>query len=106
MAMYSAWQIRPSKPMDWQTTDGIANLHLSTTLPKRSPGAKSALVRIKAAALNARDMMVVSHDPIYKVLAIPDLSPCADGAGTVEEIGEGSTWKVGEEVLLCPMNWQ
>jgi NADPH:quinone reductase-like Zn-dependent oxidoreductase len=103
--MLSAWQIRPSSPYDWTTTTGITNLYLTTSLPKPIPGPKETLVRIRAAALNARDMMVVAHDPIYLIQIIPDLTPCADGAGVVEAVGEGSKWKVGERVLLNATGW-
>jgi NADPH:quinone reductase-like Zn-dependent oxidoreductase len=102
--MPSAWRIKPSTAMDWRTTDGVANLYLSTTETKPTPKPKSALVRIRAAALNARDMMVVAHDPIY-ILGEPDLIPCADGAGIIEEVGEGSSWTVGDRVLITPGEW-
>ncbi|TAQ89578.1 hypothetical protein B7494_g2081 [Chlorociboria aeruginascens] len=100
--MTSAWQIHPSAPYDQTTTDGIANLHLAKDIPKPSPSAKTALVRIRAAALNAREMMVISHVPFY-LKHIPDLVPCADGAGVIEEVGAGSKWKVGDRVLLLFM---
>ena len=102
--MPSAWQIQPASPSDWRTTTGIANLRLNNNVPKPTPNPKTALVRIHAAALNARDMMVISHDPRY-LKAIPGLTPCADGAGIVEEIGVGSKWSVGDKVLLMGANW-
>lgn len=103
--MPSAWQIVPSESKDWRTTEGISNLHLATDVEKPSPGPRSALVRIRAAALNARDMMVVARDPIYQSFASPYLSPCGDGAGEVEEAGEGSIWRPGQRVVLCPCTW-
>lgn len=103
--MPSAWQIAPSEPKDWRTTEGIQNLHLAHDVPKPTAGPKSALVRIKAVALNARDMMVVARDPIYPIQTAPDLSPCADGAGIVEEVGAGSQWQVGDRVLLTATGW-
>ncbi|KAH0845718.1 Zinc-type alcohol dehydrogenase-like protein [Fonsecaea pedrosoi] len=103
--MPSAWQIAPSEPKDWRTTAGIENLRLVHDLPKPRPEPGTALVRIKAAALNARDMMVISHDPIYPIKTEPYLTPCADGAGVVEEVGPGSTWKPGDRVLLTAMRW-
>ncbi|OCL05177.1 NAD(P)-binding protein [Glonium stellatum] len=60
---------------------------------------------MRAAALNARDMMVIAHDPIYPGDHIEDLVPCADGAGEVEEVGEGSKWKVGDRVLVHVNSW-
>jgi NADPH:quinone reductase-like Zn-dependent oxidoreductase len=103
--MPAAWQIVPAEPKDWRTTDGIENLHLATDVEKPSPGPRSALVRIRAAALNARDMMVVARDPIYQSLASPNLTPCADGAGIIEEVGEGSIWRPGQRVVLCVCEW-
>ncbi|OQV08749.1 Alcohol dehydrogenase GroES-like domain-containing protein [Cladophialophora immunda] len=103
--MPSAWQIAPSEPKDWRTTDGIENLRLVQDLPKPRPEPGTALVWIKAAALNARDMMVIAHDPIYPIKTQPYLVPCADGAGVVEEVGLGSTWKPGDRVLLTAMRW-
>ena len=49
--------------------------------------------------------MVVAHDPVYPIKNIPDLAPCADGAGIVEEIGDGSVWKVGQRVMLMSSAW-
>lgn len=102
---YSAWQIHPSHPKSWRSTESISNLHLATNLPKPTPGPNTALVRIHAAALNARDMMVVAHDPVYPINTIPNLTTGADGAGIVEAVGEGSVWKVGQRVLLLPNAW-
>lgn len=49
--------------------------------------------------------MVIAHDPIYPIAAKPDLVPCADGAGIVEEVGPGSRWAVGERVMLTATGW-
>lgn len=103
--MPSAWQILPSEPKDWRSTDGIENLNLVSDVPKPVPGPRTALVRIRAAALNARDMMVVARHPIYQSFAAPNLTPCADGAGIVEQVGEGSVWRPGQRVVLAPTNW-
>lgn len=64
-----------------------------------------ALVRMKAAAVNARDMMVIAHNPIYPGDHIEDLMLCAVGAGEVEGVGEGSIWKVGDRVLVLANSW-
>ncbi|KAF2496982.1 NAD(P)-binding protein [Lophium mytilinum] len=60
---------------------------------------------MRAAALNARDFMVLAHDPIYPGNHVNDLIPLADGAGEVEAVGEGSQWKVGDKVLVNPNSW-
>lgn len=44
--------------------------------------------------------MVIAHDPVYPLKNIAGLSPCADGAGEIAAVGEGSEWKVGERVLV------
>lgn len=103
--MPSAWQIRAADPVDWRTTAGLANLHLVHDIPKPKPSPGSALVRIHAASLNARDMMVIAHHPIYPIKTAPDLTPCADGAGVVEAVGSGSTFSVGDKVLIVPTTW-
>jgi hypothetical protein len=71
------------------------------------------LVNIKAAALNARDLMVVAHDPIYHIGTVEGLSPCSDGAGVIAKIGERERgkepgcWKVGDRVVLCAnLGWK
>ncbi len=104
--MPSAWQVIPSaEPKDWRTSEAVQNLQLSHDVPKPRPGPEQVLVQIRAAALNARDMMVIAKDPIYPIETAPYLTPCADGAGVVEETGPGSKWQVGDRVVLTPMNW-
>lgn len=61
------------------------------------PDAGEVLVKMHAASLNYRDVMVVSgtYNPRMKLPAIP----FSDGAGEVIEIGEGvTTWSVGDRV--------
>lgn len=70
--------------------EGLDNLQLSRDVPKLSPGPGQVLVRIMAAGINARDMMVIARDPICPIETQPYLSPCADGAGVVEELGPDS----------------
>ncbi|KAH6712942.1 putative alcohol dehydrogenase [Leptodontidium sp. MPI-SDFR-AT-0119] len=104
----SAWQISPSLPKDWRSFAALENLHLnasvlapsSTDLPP-----KSALVRIRAAAINARDVMVIAHDPIYPIPNKKDLTPCADGAGEITAVGSDSVFKIGDRVMIHPAGW-
>lgn len=101
--MPSAWQIHNVKSTNWRSTDTLENLRLNTNVPKPSHlEPKTALVLIRAAAINARDMMVAAHDPIYPDKHMKELSLCADGAGEVEAVGEGSEWKFGKRVILRP----
>ena len=64
------------------------------------PGPGEVLVRLRAASLNHRDLMVVSgtYNPRMKLPAVP----FSDGSGEVEAVGEGvSRWKLGDRV--CPI---
>jgi hypothetical protein len=142
----SAWQISPSEPKDWRSVEALSNLHLNNSLPIPSTtdlAPKTALVRIRAAAINARDVMVIAHgtpslsytilksiyvswpffpisfipsslsfrllmqltDPIYPIANIPNLTPCADGAGEIIAAGPESVWKKGDRVTIHPMGW-
>ncbi len=66
------------------------------------PGNGEVLVSMKAASLNYRDYMVVQgiYNPKMKLPMIP----LSDGAGLVEEVGEGVThFKKGDRVAACFM---
>lgn len=69
-------------------------------LPSPVPVAGEARVRLKAAALNHRDVWIKLGQ--YAGLKYPS-RPGSDGAGVVESVGAGveSTW-VGSEVLINP----
>ena len=61
------------------------------------PGPYEVLVRMRAASLNYRDMMVVSgtYNPRMKLPAMP----FSDGAGEVVAVGDAvSKWKIGDRV--------
>ncbi|KAK5044683.1 hypothetical protein LTR84_010575 [Exophiala bonariae] len=103
--MPSAWQIADGEAQDWQSIAAIENLHLVHDIPKPVPGPGEVLLNIKAVALNARDMMVVAHNPVYPAIAIPELVPCGDAAGVIEAVGPDSKWKVGDKVLFNPVAW-
>lgn len=63
-----------------------------------TPGPNDVLVKLNAASLNYRDLMVVSgtYNPRMKLPAVP----LSDGAGEVIEVGEGVTkWKAGDRVM-------
>ncbi len=61
--------------------------------PKPSPAAVEVLVRMRAASLNYRDLM------ISKAPRSAPLIPLCDGAGEVAEVGAGVTSiKVGDRV--------
>lgn len=78
----------------------LQNLTLQT-VPTPTPGPREVLVRIRAAALNYRDLLVIADSPLY--LPSPEGNvPCADGAGEIKAVGEGSKWKnnIGQGVVL------
>jgi hypothetical protein len=74
----AAWKIRtPPAKTTWDDPALLNNLHLSTSIPKPSPSsipANAVLVRIRAAAINARDLMVVAHDDRISPLIPPSPS--------------------------------
>lgn len=75
---------------------GIDNLTIVERETPR-PASGEVLVKMHAASLNYRDVMVVSgtYNPRMKLPAIP----FSDGAGEVVEIGEGvMKWSVGDRV--------
>jgi len=76
---------------------GIENLAVvERDIPQPKPG--ELVVKFHAAALNYRDLMVVSgtYNPRLKMPAVP----LSDGAGEITAIGEGVTkWKVGDRVM-------
>jgi hypothetical protein len=60
----SVWQIKPSGPKSWRSIDSLSNLYLNDSIPIPSVNdlaPRTALVRIRAAAINARDMMVIAR---------------------------------------------
>lgn len=76
---------------------GTANLRpFGRVLP--DPGPHEVVVRIRAAALNYRDLQVI--DGLRK-LALP-LTPLSDAAGVVEEVGAAVTRvRAGDRVMPC-----
>lgn len=66
--------------------------------PDPKPGVGEVVVKLHAASLNYRDLMVVTgtYNPRMKLPAVP----LSDGAGEVVEVGEGVTkWKTGDRVM-------
>lgn len=67
---------------------GLGNLAL-VERPDPTPGSGQVLVRLRAAALNYRDLLTVEgkYNPKQQL----PLIPCSDGAGEVVAVGEGVT---------------
>jgi NADPH:quinone reductase-like Zn-dependent oxidoreductase len=90
----------------WQISSfGIDSLELvERATPQPGPG--EVLVRVRAASLNYRDLMMVKgvYNPKMKLPRIP----CSDGAGEVASVGEGVThWKPRDRVCgTFFQNWQ
>lgn len=76
---------------------GIDKLKLDDVADPQ-PGSNEVLLRLRAASINYRDVMVVSgtYNPRMRLPAIP----LSDGAGEVVAIGANVTkWKVGDRVM-------
>lgn len=77
---------------------GLDNLEIVDVEQPAAPGPGEIKVRVKASSLNYHDLAVVSG------MMPPEAGrvPMADGAGVVEEVGEGVTeFAVGDAVVSC-----
>ena len=100
--MVEAYQIQPiSNSHDEYDTSILSNLSIQT-IPKPQPGPKSALVRLRAASVNFRDLLIIAGSPNYPCKPTPGLSPCSDGAGEIGAVGLGSGWHIGDKLILKP----
>jgi NADPH:quinone reductase-like Zn-dependent oxidoreductase len=89
----------------WQSPSfGIDSLEF-VERPTPVPGPGEVLVKVRAASLNYRDLLMVQGKYNPK-LALPRI-PCSDGAGEVAAVGEGVTaWNIGDRVAAIFMqNW-
>ncbi|MEM6692446.1 MAG: NAD(P)-dependent alcohol dehydrogenase [Planctomycetota bacterium] len=88
--MTSSWTLKPGQ--------GIGSLQLKTTT-QRPVGKGEVRIAIKANSINARDIMAAmgqSPMPLGD-----EIIPLSDGAGIVEEIGEGvSRVAIGDRVVI------
>jgi NADPH:quinone reductase-like Zn-dependent oxidoreductase len=73
-------------------------------VPDPQPGAGEAVVRLKAAALNHRDVFI--WQKLYPNIKLPAILG-SDGAGVVASVGEGvDTALIGREVVIEPgLDW-
>ncbi|HVF61755.1 MAG TPA: NAD(P)-dependent alcohol dehydrogenase [Thermoanaerobaculia bacterium] len=77
---------------------GLENLVLAER-PEPQPGARQVVVRVRAASLNYRDLLLIrgTYNPKQKLPVVP----CSDGAGVVVAVGDGVTrFRPGDRV--CP----
>jgi NADPH:quinone reductase-like Zn-dependent oxidoreductase len=69
-----------------------------TSLPDPTPHAGEVLVRVRAASLNYRDLMVARG--LYGGTPRVDLVPLSDGAGEIVALGQGAKrFRVGQRVV-------
>jgi len=82
----------------WQFTDfGLDNLRRAEA-PLPSPGRGQILVRVEAASLNYRDLLIARNT--YGWPAPLPFVPASDMAGTVIAVGDGvGRWRGGERVI-------
>lgn len=73
-------------------------------MPDPQPGPGEAVVRLRAAALNHRDVFIIQK--LYPNIRLPAILG-SDGAGVVESVGEGvDASLVGREVVIEPgLEW-
>jgi len=83
--------------------DFLRNLSVKET-PIPTPGPGTVLVRIRAVALNFRDLLTIADSPLYPTRSLPGLIPCNDGAGEIISTGLGSSWvnMIGDVVIFVP----
>ena len=105
-AKAAAWQMKanPTKVDDHMSPKAVENLEL-VDAPTPKPRSGWAVVRIKACALNFRDLPLVCANDKYPAPLQAGVSPGSDGAGTVAAVAPGSPWEVGADVVLSPSNW-
>lgn len=82
------------------STLGAANLTLCD-VPEPTPDFDEVLVRLRAAAINFRDLLVLEGKYGSRQKR-ENLIVLSDGAGEVAAIGSGVTeWKIGDRVVSC-----
>jgi NADPH:quinone reductase-like Zn-dependent oxidoreductase len=66
-------------------------------LPEPTPGPREAVVRVRARAINYRDLLILRRQ--YPLPGAPDVVPLSDGAGEVVAVGADVTRvKIGDSV--------
>lgn len=83
-----AWQLGPRPPAPIAADEAIALLEC-TQRPEPVAGTGEIVVRVVAAGLNYRDLMVMRG--AYGQGLPPSRIPLSDGVGVIEQVGEGVT---------------
>jgi NADPH:quinone reductase-like Zn-dependent oxidoreductase len=72
-----------------------------TELPDPEPGPGELLVRVRAAAINYPDVLIIEDK--YQFKPPRPFAPGGEIAGEVEQVGEGvEGWKVGDRLIAVP----
>ena len=87
----------------WQSAghlgiDGLTQVEL----PIPEPGNKELLVKVKAAALNYSDILMISDK--YQIKPPRPFTPGQEVAGIIIEVGEGSSLNIGRRIA-SKINW-
>ncbi|MCU1634284.1 MAG: NADP-dependent oxidoreductase [Micrococcaceae bacterium] len=71
-------------------------------LPEPHPGMKEVRIRVRAAAVSPTDTNV--RTGAYDMSqSEPPYMPGMDAAGVIDEVGEGSAWNIGDEVMAIAL---
>ena len=105
----------PTTNLAWTVPSFASSVsHLiQTSGPIPTAGPHQVLVRLTAASLNFRDLLVATRNPAYPGVDklpgnhLPNIVPCCDGAGVIHAAGPSSRWsgREGLRVLLHPSEW-
>lgn len=101
--MALSYQITPNDPSHSHLSPTLLNNLSIKSNPIPEPGPNSVVVRIRAVALNYKDLLVLADSPIYPTRTPAGLVPCTDGAGEIVSCGTNSIWKdsIGDAVILA-----
>jgi NADPH:quinone reductase-like Zn-dependent oxidoreductase len=83
-----------------RATGGLEHTAVAEVPEPRAPGPGEVRVALRAAALNHLDLFVIKGMP-----GLPRSLPHilgSDGAGIVDQVGEGSPWQSGDAVMVNP----
>jgi NADPH:quinone reductase-like Zn-dependent oxidoreductase len=97
-----AYQVIPADQARDPASPTLLNNLVLTSVSTPIPGPGEVLVRLHAAGLNYRDLLVLANSPRYPVETIPGLIPACDGSGEIVSTGPNSKWSdsIGQGVVL------
>ncbi|EKG14580.1 Alcohol dehydrogenase superfamily zinc-containing [Macrophomina phaseolina MS6] len=107
--MFSAWQVWSESISNWRAPEAVEHLQLNEGLPipaRAGLRPNQVLVRIRAASVNARDIMVIANDLKVPLKTARNLTPCADGAGEIGFAGQSTGLEEGQKVIITPGAWE